>query len=113
MISFSSCTLLPRKLGWLFGGPFDSNDSLPARLRSLVGVEDVAEAVTNVIAEFLGHPLIALEGLGGGAVMIESSVGFRVVLDGVPWTVLAPQRKTTAHLTSTYALRGTVTIASA
>jgi hypothetical protein len=54
--------------------------------------------------------LHSLEGLDGGAVMIESSVGFRVVLDGVPWTVLAPQRKTTAHLTSTYALRVTVTM---
>jgi hypothetical protein len=31
-----------------------------------------------------------LEGLDGATVMIESSVGFRVVLDGVPWTVLAP-----------------------
>lgn len=34
-----------------------------------------------------------LEGLDGTAVNLESSVGFRVVLDGVPWTVLAPQRK--------------------
>jgi hypothetical protein len=34
-----------------------------------------------------------LQGLNGAAVMIESSVGFRVVLDGVPWTVLTPQRK--------------------
>jgi hypothetical protein len=50
------------------------------------------------------------EGLDDGAVMIESSVGFRVVLDDVPWTVLAPQRTTTTHLTSTYALRVTVTM---
>jgi hypothetical protein len=34
-----------------------------------------------------------LEGLDGTAVNLESSVGFRVVFDGVPWTVLAPQRK--------------------
>ena len=51
-----------------------------------------------------------LEGLDGATVNLESSVGFRVVLDGVPWTVLAPQRNTTAHLTSTYALRVTVTM---
>jgi len=48
---------------------------------------------------------LVLEDLDGATVMIESSVGFRVVPDGVPWTVLAPQRKITAHLTSTYALR--------